>query len=61
MLESVISLAVFACLDFVAFGSRRISLAEHSRSSFTLFISVLYADFSLPALPLAAVSEKSRL
>jgi hypothetical protein len=47
MVESVISLAAFACLEFVAFRSRRISLAERSCSSFTLFVSVLCAGFSL--------------
>jgi hypothetical protein len=31
----------------VAFGSRWISLTEHSRSSFVLFVSVLCAGFSL--------------
>jgi hypothetical protein len=31
----------------VAIGSRQISLAEHSRSSFALFVSVLCASFSL--------------
>jgi hypothetical protein len=53
----------FACLEFVAFGLRRISLAERSRSSFTLFILVLCAGFSLPlqAMPLVVVSGKSRL
>jgi hypothetical protein len=33
--------------SFVAFGSQRISLAEHSRSSFALFVSLLCAGFSL--------------
>jgi hypothetical protein len=63
MVESVISLAAFACLEFVAFRSRRINLAERSCSSFALFVSVLCASFSLslPALPLAVVSGKSRL
>jgi hypothetical protein len=31
----------------MGFGSRWISLAEHSRSSFAFFISVLCAGFSL--------------
>jgi hypothetical protein len=33
--------------SFVAFKSRRISLAERSRSSFALFASLLCAGFSL--------------
>jgi hypothetical protein len=33
-LESVISLAAFACLQFMAFESRQISIVERSRSSF---------------------------
>jgi hypothetical protein len=32
--ESIISLEAFACLEFMAFESRRISLVERSRSSF---------------------------
>jgi hypothetical protein len=48
----------------MAFGLRRISLAERSRSSFVLFVSVLYAGFSLsmslPAMPLTVVTGKSR-
>jgi hypothetical protein len=47
MLESVISLAAFACLQFMAFGSRRISLAERSRSSFALFFQCCVLVFSL--------------
>jgi hypothetical protein len=47
-LESVILLAAFACLEFMAFGSRQISLIEHSHSSFTLFcFSVVCRFFSL--------------
>jgi hypothetical protein len=34
MLESVDSLEALACLEFVAFGSRWISLIERSRSNF---------------------------
>jgi hypothetical protein len=64
-LESIVFLEAFACLEFVAFGSRQISLAEHSRSSFALFVSVLCRflslSLSLPALPLVVVSGKSRL
>jgi hypothetical protein len=42
---------------------RWVNLAERSRSSFALFVSVLCAGFSLSLLakPLAAVSGKSRL
>jgi hypothetical protein len=34
--------------SFVAFGSRRISLPERSRSSFTLVVSCLYVGEDLP-------------
>jgi hypothetical protein len=34
--------------SFVAFGSRRISLAERSRSSFALIVSFLCAGEDLP-------------
>jgi hypothetical protein len=37
----------FACLEFVAFRLRWISLAERCRSSFARFILVLCAGFSL--------------
>jgi hypothetical protein len=48
----------------VVFGSRRISLADRSRSSFALFyfsVVCMFFFLSLPVLPLAAVSEKSSL
>jgi hypothetical protein len=47
----------------VAFESQWISLAERSHSSFALFVSRLCGGFSLslPEMPLAAVSGKSRL
>jgi hypothetical protein len=34
--------------SFVAFGPRRISLAEHSRSSFALIVSCLCAGENFP-------------
>jgi hypothetical protein len=49
--------------SFVAFESRRISFTERSRSSFVLFVPLLCAgslSLSLPMMPLAAVSQKSR-
>jgi hypothetical protein len=55
-LESVISLTAFACIEFVIFRSRWISLAERSRSRFALFVLVLCADFSLSLSPDVAVS-----
>jgi hypothetical protein len=36
--------------SFVAFGSRRISLVEHSRSNFALIVSFLCAGEDLPPL-----------
>jgi hypothetical protein len=30
----------FACIEFVAFGSRQISLVEHSRSNFCSFVFI---------------------
>jgi hypothetical protein len=41
--------------------SRRVSLAERSRSSFTLFVSLLCAALSLPVMLLTTVSWKSRI
>jgi hypothetical protein len=38
----VISLEAFACLEFVAFRSRWISLVEHSRSSFCFYGFLLH-------------------
>jgi hypothetical protein len=40
----------FICLEFVAFGSRQISLVEHSRSSFYFlwFLFCLCAGEDLP-------------
>jgi hypothetical protein len=65
-LESVISLETFACLEFVAFGSRRISHVEHSRSSFCFlwfyFICVQVRIFLfLPATLMRTVSGRYRL
>jgi hypothetical protein len=49
MLESDISFESFACLEFVAFGSQRISLVERSRSSFCSCCSIyLCAGEDLP-------------
>jgi hypothetical protein len=47
----------------VAFGSRRISLTERSRSSFTLVVSYLCVGEDLPPSGNAdeAVNERSRL
>jgi hypothetical protein len=42
MLESVFSLEAFACLEFVAFRSRRISLVERSRSNFCSYYFYLF-------------------
>jgi hypothetical protein len=65
MLESIISLEAFACLEFVTFGSRRIIIVEHSRSSFYFlwfyFICVQVRIFlCLSATPTRAVSGRSR-
>jgi hypothetical protein len=56
-LESVISLTAFACIEFVIFRSRWISLAERSRSRFALFVLVLCAGFSLSLSLDVAVSD----
>jgi hypothetical protein len=50
--------------SFVALGSQRISLAERSRSSFALFVSLLCAGTSLSLSSgdaLVTISGKSRL
>jgi hypothetical protein len=51
-------------LEFVAFGSRRISLAEHSRSSFAFVVLFIYVQVRifliLPATSTRAVSGRSR-
>jgi hypothetical protein len=63
---SVISLEAFACLEFVAFGSRRISLIRRSRSRFCFygfyFVCVQVRIFLLlPATPTRVVSGRFRL
>jgi hypothetical protein len=60
-----ISLEVFACLEFMVFGSRQISLIERSCSSFCFlwfcFICVQVRIFLfLPATPTRAISGRSR-
>jgi hypothetical protein len=65
MLESVISLEAFACLEFMAFGFRRISLVERSRSNFCFcgfcFVCVQVRTFHfVPPTPTRAVSGRSR-
>jgi hypothetical protein len=48
--------------SFMAFGSRRISLAECSGSSFALVISCLcaYENLPLPSTSMRAISGRSR-